>query len=108
MIDIVLLTRDPARHPNRPNWVVSAQESEVLGGEWRYTIWGKGAFRYKGSSHVEAETSLDQYIENRKGTGYVEQARLKVYFPIAKIVRFLDKHAPTIKGFLEGVEVRRR
>jgi hypothetical protein len=106
MIDIVLLTRDPSRYPNRPNWVVSAQESAVLGGEWRYTFWGKGAFNYKGMSHVEAQNSLDDYVANRVARGYVEQARLKVYFPVAKMIRWVDRNIPTILALAGKMRVR--
>ncbi len=106
MTDIVLLTRDPAAAPNRPNWVLATQEDNpVTGTPWRSLVWGKGRAGLKGVSSAETETDLDTYIANRKGTGYVEQVRVKIYFPMAKIIAFVEKQIPKLMKLAQTVKL---
>ncbi|MFA7219054.1 MAG: hypothetical protein WC119_00820 [Synergistaceae bacterium] len=96
MIDIVLLTREPNGDKN--NWVIATQETDKNTGKfWRGVVFGKGVTGFKGCSFVEVDNELDNFISNRKGTGYVEQVRMKIYFPAEKIIRFLQRYAPKMQ-----------
>jgi hypothetical protein len=107
MTDIVLLTRDPESAPTKPNWVLATQEENPqTGTPWRSLIWGKGRMGFKGTSLAEADNSLDDYIANRKSTGYVEQVRVKIYFPMAKIVAFVEKNTPKLIALAKKVKVK--
>lgn len=96
MIDIVLLTREPNGDKN--NWVIATQETDQNTGKlWRGVIFGKGIAGFKGVSFVEVDNELESFISNRKGTGYVEQVRLKIYFPAEKIFRFIQRYVPKMQ-----------
>lgn len=105
MTDIVLLTRDPAVHSGN-NWVFAAQdENPKTGTPWRAIIWGKGRGSIKGTSFAEVDTSFDEYVANRKATGYVEQVRIKIYFPMAKIFAFIEKNTDKINAVIEAFSI---
>ena len=102
MTDLAFLTRDPEQGDN--NWVVATQTANPqTNSDWRFIAFGKGRGAIKGSSFAEVETDLFQYIANRVSNGYVEQVRLKVFFPVEKIVKFVVKHLPTILKFADSI-----
>jgi len=107
MTDIVLLTRDPAANPNKNNWILASQEDNpATGTPWRSVVWGKGRMGFKGTSVAEVETSMEDYVANRKGTGYVEQVRIKIYFPMAKVVSFIEKNIPKLIELAKKVNIK--
>ena len=92
-MEITLLTRDPALGGN--NWVLAGQEKNV-----RSLLWGKGRLKVKGTSTAEVEDSLDTYVAKRIDRNYVEQVRIKIYFPVEKIITFIIKNIPKINDFI--------
>ena len=105
MTDIVLLTRDPAQGGN--NWVAATQEmNPQTNTPWRYIAFGKGRGQVKGSSVAEVDTDLSQYIANRVSNGYVEQVRVKIYFPMQKIIAFAIKHLPKVLSLMDSIRVK--
>ena len=92
-MDITLLTRDPQHGGN--NWVVAVQDEDN-----RLLVWGKGFLNARGQSLVKVDEDfdddLDTYIAKRVNRNYVEQVRVKVYFPTHLIRKFVAKHLPKI------------
>jgi hypothetical protein len=70
---------------------------------WRSIVWGKGRMGFKGTSTAEVDTDFDTYVANRKRTGYVEQVRVKIYFPMEKIIKFIGKNIPKLIALVDNI-----